>query len=139
MTSNHSLSIDYLLCSQHSSNCNSTSDDEIGKGSALPLKSRFSFNAELDVALVQLCLLEKPWLSKRGRTQESWLKIYREFVRTRAFIARTQGSENAKLPTEKTLSDRFRLLCVNRKAAVRRDTAASGIAEEVTELGLLLD
>ena len=60
-------------------------------------------------------------------------------MKSHHFRAHRQSNANIRVPTDKTLRDRFNLWVQNRRAENRQKVIASGISEECTELQAALD
>lgn len=113
-----------------SSNC-----DSVTPPSSATRKSRFRFNIALDLLLCK-AIFEK---NAHAPPQNQKMKLMNEACELFLTIIPPRIREMYADPKGKTISDRFELIAKQRRSDDGKNRAATGIAEERTELDMLLD
>lgn len=113
----------------------SLSDELLALPSTSVKLKKYTFNADGRLALLKSVREFDAHLAKHGEKDKAFEKVYSRFIEnmpSSAFLTRQK-------PTVKTLRDKLRALLSARKSENRKNQAASGISEDMTQENMLLD
>lgn len=100
--------------------------------------TRFSFNAETELALVRVVALKEVHVCDCGNISDEWEAVLNMFLATPKAISHI-NTRGTKPPQARTLQKVFKRLVRDHRGWVPKQQAGSGITEERTEYHTTLD